>query len=121
MDQKLSAGSKFQKRLLIILASAILWIYVGNIINFHQHRIWGMQLLPVAVTTCRSKEKLLDSNNPVHSVHLLKAFDQATVPVASLFTGMTDWFVISVSYSHDPLPISGNIFTIISLRAPPVA
>jgi len=55
-----SAVNKFQKYLVVCLAFSVLWIYIGNIINFHQHRIWGKQLLPVASYVTRSKEKNLD-------------------------------------------------------------
>jgi hypothetical protein len=57
MDHLSDLNSKFYKRILIVWAIAILWIYVGNIINFHQHHIWGKQLIPVACSSSRSKEK----------------------------------------------------------------
>ena len=57
MDQITGSTTKFGKRILLVWVFAIMWIYVGNIINFHQHHIWGKQLIPVAFTSNRSKGK----------------------------------------------------------------
>ena len=43
--------------LLIGWAVAVVWIYMGNLVNFHQHRIWGKQLMPVECSSTRVKEK----------------------------------------------------------------
>ncbi len=43
--------------ILIGWAFAIIWMYLGNLVNFHQHRIWGKQLIPVACTSNRGKDK----------------------------------------------------------------
>jgi len=50
-------SSVLRKMLLIGWAFAVLWIYVGNLVNFHQNRIWGKQLIPVAYSSTRVKEK----------------------------------------------------------------
>ena len=52
-----SATSVLRKFLVIGWALAVLWIYLGNLVNFHQNRIWGKQLIPVACSSTRSKEK----------------------------------------------------------------
>lgn len=49
--------SLLRKAILIGWAVAVIWIYLGNLINFHQHRIWGKQLIPVACSSTRVKEK----------------------------------------------------------------
>lgn len=49
--------SILRKIILLGWAFAVIWIYLGNLVNFHQHRIWGKQLIPVAYTTTRAKEK----------------------------------------------------------------
>jgi hypothetical protein len=46
-----------RKLILIGWALAVVWIYLGNLVNFHQHRIWGKQLIPVAAYSTRAKEK----------------------------------------------------------------
>jgi hypothetical protein len=52
-----SATSILRKAILIGWALAVLWIYLGNLVNFHQNRIWGKQLIPVACSSTRVKEK----------------------------------------------------------------
>jgi hypothetical protein len=52
-----SALSVLRKALLIGWAAAVIWIYLGNLVNFHQNRIWGKQLIPVACSSTRAKEK----------------------------------------------------------------
>jgi len=46
-----------RKVLLLGWAFAVIWIYIGNLINFHQHHIWGKQLMPVECSSTRVKEK----------------------------------------------------------------
>ncbi len=42
---------KFVEKVFIILwASAIFWFYLGNLVNFHQNRIWGKYLIPGCFT-----------------------------------------------------------------------
>jgi len=48
---------KSQKRLLLIWAFAIGWFYLGSLINFHQHHIWGKNLIPQISSCSRNKSK----------------------------------------------------------------
>ncbi len=57
MDLHSPTKSLLRKTLLVGWAIAVLWIYVGNLVNFHQHHIWGKQLIPVACSSTRVKEK----------------------------------------------------------------
>jgi hypothetical protein len=52
-----SVTSLFRKIILIGWAFAVIWIYLGNLVNFHQYHIWGKQLIPVACYSTRAKEK----------------------------------------------------------------
>jgi len=52
-----SAKSILRKAILIGWAVAVVWIYLGNLVNFHQHHIWGKQLIPVACSSTRYKEE----------------------------------------------------------------
>jgi hypothetical protein len=62
----------FRKALLLSWALAILWIYLGNLVNFHLYRIWGKQLMPVECSATRSKEKDASSyvKNNQNSKHI---------------------------------------------------
>lgn len=68
--------------ILIGWAFAIIWIYLGNLVNFHQHRIWGKQLLPVACSTTRSKEK--DSTFYIKSIDDIASFSEIAMPIAEI-------------------------------------
>jgi len=46
-----------RKTLLLGWALAVIWIYLGNLVNFHLHKIWGKQLMPVECSSTRVKEK----------------------------------------------------------------
>lgn len=52
-----SLTSALRKFILIGWALAVVWIYLGNLVNFHQHHIWGKQLIPIACYSTRAKEK----------------------------------------------------------------
>ena len=49
--------SLLRKALLIGWALAVIWIYLGNLVNFHLNRIWGKQLMPIECSSTRVKEK----------------------------------------------------------------
>ncbi|MDO9255992.1 MAG: hypothetical protein Q7U54_10805 [Bacteroidales bacterium] len=52
-----STSSFLRKAILIGWAAAVIWIYIGNLVNFHQHHIWGKQLIPVACSSTRYKDE----------------------------------------------------------------
>lgn len=68
-----SAKSLLRKTILIGWAIAVIWIYLGNLVNFHQNRIWGKQLIPVACSSTRVKEK--DAASFVKNERNQKFFD----------------------------------------------
>jgi hypothetical protein len=51
---------KIVKSFLFLWAAAILWIYIGSLVNFHQHKIWGRPLLPQLLYAKRDKEQSID-------------------------------------------------------------
>jgi hypothetical protein len=56
-----SSASFLRKVILVGWALAIVWIYLGNLVNFHQNHIWGKQLIPVSCYSTRAKEKSVAS------------------------------------------------------------
>jgi hypothetical protein len=52
-----SLTAYLRKFILIGWALAVVWIYLGNLVNFHQYHIWGKQLIPVACSSTRAKEE----------------------------------------------------------------
>ncbi len=67
-----SGSSVLRKFILLGWALAVIWIYLGNLVNFHQNRIWGKQLIPVACSSTRIKEK--DTASFVKNDRNLKSF-----------------------------------------------
>ncbi len=57
MNKTKNRANSFKKSILLIWAFAIFWFYLGSLINFHQHRIWGKHLIPAVFTSTRSKQK----------------------------------------------------------------
>ena len=51
---------KILKSFLFLWAAAILWIYIGSLVNFHQHKIWGRPLLPQLLYAKRDKDQSID-------------------------------------------------------------
>ena len=51
---------KIQKVFLCFWAASILWIYIGSLVNFHQHKIWGQPLLTQLIFAKRDKEQSVD-------------------------------------------------------------
>ncbi len=99
--------STSQKRLLLIWAFAIGWFYLGSLINFHQHHIWGKSLIPQINTCTRNKGKsfavgkngetagfhfpLLNSSFDAEPVHCI-CIQNPPVIVINIRMGFTDPF-----------------------------
>ena len=122
MDHLFDRSAKFGKRILLVWVFAIMWLHIGNIINFHQHHIWGKQLLPVAIVNSRSKEKSVIQYQDI-SGHL--SFDGNHTPVineAGFLSDMRANTTFSKIITHPPFIISvTSCLNCRSLRAPPVA
>lgn len=117
--------TKTQKHLLLIWAFAIGWFYLGSLINFHQHHIWGKQMIPQVNSSTRNKSKTapglgndetagfnLPSNDLVSTSHISVGF---------LFSEPT--FVISSLNSTPAHPVihDDDGFAFSQLRGPPQA
>jgi hypothetical protein len=108
---------------LIFWATAVLFICIGSLVNFHQHKIWGKALLPQLLYTKRDKEKSLDIFKTVNP-------GISTVPVHFNiidFAEIQDQPSTSISFSSKYL-IEGILsvddqqrLSSLPLRAPPLA
>ncbi|MEI6748688.1 MAG: hypothetical protein ACOYMF_13915 [Bacteroidales bacterium] len=114
-----------QKRILLLWAFAICWFYLGSLINFHQHHIWGKILIPQINSCSRNKSKIFHANDideaagfnlPVNDV----VFTAQTSVGYSLFEPT---FVINTLNSIPPHPFvpTGEGFAFSQLRGPPQA
>jgi hypothetical protein len=116
---------KILKSFLFLWAAAILWIYIGSLVNFHQHKIWGRALLPQLIYAKRDKDQSIDYHKLI----------KPDLP-KNINPGNFDYFnAIPVSASFEYLPSSSSCYLnstseivfiqrVVStngLRAPPVS
>jgi len=118
-----SVSSIFRKLVLLGWAVAVLWIYLGNLVNFHQHRIWGKQLIPVACYSTRAKEKegLFTVKSDTDSRLLLPGqhFDFSAPGLQISYLPYIE-YITSYSFLPDT-PVLHKEFEAFSLRGPPTA
>jgi hypothetical protein len=118
-----SAINLLRRLILIGWAFAVVWIYVGNLVNFHQHRIWGKQLIPVACYSTRAKEKdglLIVKKDSDLRLSLPGQHFDFTTPDQELAESP---FVEIISF-YSPLsdaPVLQQAFVALSFRGPPAA
>jgi hypothetical protein len=117
--------SKILKSFLYLWAAAVLWIYIGSLVNFHQHKIWGRPLLPQLLYAKRDKEQSLDFSKLLKSGiptdisfdnHLLFFGRSASeVPECDYFISSTTGFTTA-----ETILVRRFIFSD-GLRAPPLS
>lgn len=115
----------FVKRGFIILwASAIFWFYLGNLINFHQNRIWGKILIPACFTHSSVNNKdfgsLLSSDHDSFSSLFEFDFD-AIIDVQIASTSPQISYLPSIGIPFNVTPYQSSVIDDNRLRGPPVA
>lgn len=118
-----STTSVLRKAILIGWAVAVVWIYLGNLVNFHQHHIWGKQLIPVACSSTRYKDE--DSASFVKNDLNSKSFNSSI----HFDFASPDYQVSIISYSEivpsqiilSDAPVLQQGLLAFSLRGPPTA
>jgi hypothetical protein len=112
-----------QKRLLLLWAFAIGWFYLGSLINFHQHHIWGKSLIPQINACSRNKSKTIAGFNIDENAGFnLPANDFLTDKLSSVgFTFQEPTFkIIKLNSSHvHPCIPNDDGFAFSHLRGPP--
>lgn len=116
-----STKSLLRKTILVGWAVAVVWIYMGNLVNFHQHHIWGKQLIPVACSSTRVKEEdsasvvKSDSNSKSFNagLHFVFANPDQKISVIACIT------VVSFQLNSFDSPILQQGIQAFSLRGPP--
>jgi hypothetical protein len=94
----------------------VFWIYLGSIINFHQHHIFGRTLMPQGVLAKR-EEKQISADLPVISFSLDAFESQQQVLLPEPLEFRIDTGVVTLqSILSDGECLSGH-----GLRAPPAA
>jgi hypothetical protein len=118
-----STTSTLRKAILIGWAFGVMWIYLGNLVNFHQHHIWGKQLIPVACSSTRAKEKdsasFVKNDGSAKSIGSGLHFD-FSFPDTQVFD-ILQLEVISSYFNLSNAPILLQGIQAFSLRGPPTA
>jgi hypothetical protein len=118
-------SGKILKSFLFLWAAAILWIYIGSLINFHQHKIWGRPLLPQLIYAKRDKEQSVEYNNLLKQ-DLPKDINPDNINnfigIIAFKTREFDCLTSSSSVfsATDPIPLE-RLISCIGLRAPPLS
>jgi len=115
--------SILRKTILIGWAVAVVWIYLGNLVNFHMNHIWGKQLIPVEWSSTHGKQK--KSVQLVKINRNLKAIDSGlhfdfTAPHSQVLE--ISYFEINLSFLIlSDAPLLHQEIQAFSLRGPPTA
>jgi hypothetical protein len=116
---------KLLKSFLFLWAAAILWIYIGSLVNFHQHKIWGRPLLPQLLYAKRDKEQSVDFNKllkpDIPKSFNLDNFDLFTGIPVSLSTEYPDFSSYSYIILTANTILAKRFISSHGLRAPPLS
>ncbi|HLO90765.1 MAG: hypothetical protein ACM3ME_09045 [Chloroflexota bacterium] len=123
--RKISYSLKLlQKGFIILWASAILWFYLGNLVNFHQNRIWGKYLIPACFTHSSVNNK--DFGASLTSVN--DSFSSLLKIDLNAVSNITEVLITPVEFNNNCIPFPEEIraeYSVklkgILLRGPPVA
>jgi hypothetical protein len=114
-----------RKFFLCFWATSIVWMYVGLLVNFHQHKIWGKELIPQFVFYKRGVDKPFKSwdlskkardNSGESFDHFDFTFIQAGDATVLQYASLSSLLPCVTSPLITPHPYSS-----VGLRAPPIA
>jgi hypothetical protein len=113
-----------RKTITILWAIAIFWFYLGNLINFHENRIWGKVLIPACFTHSSINKKddgsLNKGGEDSQSFNFQNSFNAVQQFSDNLFSSIPSWVTVIKSTSNEviiPAALAGDH----RLRGPPAA
>jgi hypothetical protein len=109
--------------LLIGWALAVIWIYLGNLVNFHLNRIWGKQLMPIECSSTRVKEK--DAASFVKNDRYSKSIDSGLqfdfTIISNQISEILYTELVSSPLDFSDIPLLQQGIQAFSFRGPPSA
>ncbi|PKP48149.1 MAG: hypothetical protein CVT94_09345 [Bacteroidetes bacterium HGW-Bacteroidetes-11] len=124
MTNQTLIGQYFRKTITILWAIAIFWFYLGNLINFHENRIWGKVLIPACFTHSSINKKdggLLDKGGEdSQSFNFQNSFNAVQQFSDNLFSSIPSWVTVIKSTSNEVI-IPAALADDHRLRGPPAA
>lgn len=108
-------NSRIGKVAIIGLAFLVFWIYLGSLINFHQHHIFGRTLIPAGIVSKR--EETLDISSDLPS---LDSFLSPVISAGQIENSLKLQFSAILLPDYCPLQFAvAGITANNGLRAPP--
>ena len=115
--------SSLHKFILVGWAVAVVWIYMGNLVNFHLHHIWGKQLIPVACSSTRYKEEdsasVVKNDTKTKTFYSSLHFDFASPDQQISYNSFLE--VVSFQPNSFDAPVLKQGIQAFSFRGPPIA
>lgn len=112
-----SFSRKMSRIAILATAFFVFWIYLGSIINFHQHHIFGRTLMPQGVLCKREDTAPVADELPAFVLHFTSGAVQAETKVPEPSVKRINAVAVAV----DPLVSGSGIPDFHGLRAPPAA
>lgn len=113
-------NQKVRKRISIIIACAVIWMFLGTLVNFHAHQILGKELIEKAYPSVKPKTKestyqFMNFGNVGFALDLLIPF----IAICCLSGLLIPFITLKRKELEIPLIITHSSFHH-GLRAPPL-
>lgn len=115
MSQK-SLFRKISRIAILAVASMVFWIYLGSLINFHQHHIFGRNLMPQGILAKREESVLAAAAN-LHAFPVLFSLD--FLNTGSLLESPVELSLLTEPGICSVISIKSGLPIYHSLRGPP--
>lgn len=115
-------GTLIRQGFVILWATAIFWFYLGNLINFHQNRIWGKVLIPACFTHSSINNKDFGSFQDAghESIISFSGFDfEGTNDIDFPVLSSVNYFSQLFQYDFNEATEYNLVVSGFSLRGPP--
>lgn len=120
----LSSGKSITRKFILIgWACLVIWLYLGNLVNFHQYRIWGKQLIPIACSSTRVKDKdsvsFVKNGKSDRLFSLEQQFDFTTPDQLPFVDYLSE--VVFTTFILPDAPVNKQVIQALLFRGPPSA
>lgn len=106
---------KFSRFVVLATAFLVFWIYLGSLINFHQHHIFGRCLMPQGILSKRDESLQVAANYQAFPVLVLMDM----VPCDNLLQEPVEITLFSEPGTNNELTFNSFLPLYHSLRGPP--
>jgi len=106
---------KFSRVVILTTAFLVFWIYLGSLINFHQHHIFGRSLMPQGILSKRDESLQAAANYQAFPVLVLMDL----VPGDDLLQEPVELTLFSEPGTNNELTLKSGLPLCLPLRGPP--